>query len=192
LNRSGRAILAVQERPDAPATLPAADEHALFGIDPPPAAEAKQVAVAVVAPEIPVVEERPRKRVQLASRSSRERCGRACKAKRFAVASRKRGVEQVVAAKEAPEIMRAAGSPKRVELRVPVPDSAPALTSEEPSAISNGGIRLDDRTSLNFRPLSSVMPARTPDNGDGRSAFADERDDPSRRGVAAGFTFKLN
>lgn len=196
------ALLAVQKRPDAPTTLPAADERALFGLDLPPAApKADTVEVALVTPELPVVEERPLKRVRTVSRTRSERCGKLCKGKRYAVRTRdraeprKRIEKRFAPAKAAPEVVAtAAPTSKEVDLRVPAQahGGATALTESESATITSGGIRLNGRTSLNLRPLSTVMPSRTPDHGEGRAAFSDDRDDPSRSGVAAGVTFKLN
>lgn len=198
-------LLTVQKRPEAPVTLPAADEQALFGIEaPPPAAKPETVDVALVTPELPVVEETPRKRIQTATKPREERCGRLCRSKRYAVQTRdrveprKRTVKRYVPAKPVPVVepdvvATAATTSKDVDLELPpqASDSAPAIISAEPtSSGTSGGIRLNGRTSLTVRHLSTVVP-RAPDSSDGR-AFNDDREDPSRNGAAVGVTFKLN
>lgn len=200
-------VLAVQKRPDAPTTLPAADEQALFGIDT-PARELKPqpvVAMMPAAPEASVVEYKPRKRMKPVSpRLQRERCGRACNETRYASARdriklRKRGGSQVTKSKivtpEDPEVIAAtASTPKQVNVSVPgEARGAPALIEMDEPAATSGGIRLNGSTSLTVRHLSTVLPSANRDNdAANRSAFSDDREDPSRNGAAVGLSFKLN
>jgi hypothetical protein len=196
---SDHVVLALNKVPQDANAMAAADERALFGIAASPAPPREELAGAEVLSEPAAGAEPPRK-VSRAHRY-RDRCGRICKVKRAASRSRarsdspKRAPEAVVAAK-APEVAVDPAATTHVDFKAPPSARAgtTALVGDDVSSSQSGGIALDERTSLNVGSLSTIMPARAPDNGvgTGGASLKDERDDPSRSGAAVGVTFKLN
>jgi hypothetical protein len=173
-------VLRIDQAPIVMSSLPAADEHALFGVEAKPAVAA--------APESPtVVSDAPRQ--QFAARRTVRRKAA------FQRALPGDSVAQTVEVPVAPEkadlaVMELAAPPRRSSTAIAAVDSA--ASTERPSL----GFSLSDRTSLKVGPLSSMVPNYRADTTHGdfqeRWRLQDERDASQGAGAAVGMTFKLN